>query len=79
MRRRGTALREFNICVLDRPRHDLRSVFDCSKLTTEEGWRPRETFETGLRKPVRGRPDNRPRWETMRARTDHGQRLGLTR
>jgi dTDP-glucose 4,6-dehydratase len=38
--------------VRDRPGHDRRYAVDCSKLTTELGWRPRETFETGLRKTV---------------------------
>jgi dTDP-glucose 4,6-dehydratase len=38
--------------VADRPGHDRRYSIDCSKLASELGWRPRETFETGLRKTV---------------------------
>jgi dTDP-glucose 4,6-dehydratase len=38
--------------VEDRPGHDLRYAIDASKITTELGWRPKETFETGLRKTI---------------------------
>jgi dTDP-glucose 4,6-dehydratase len=38
--------------VKDRPGHDLRYAIDSSKINSELGWRPRETFETGLRKTV---------------------------
>lgn len=38
--------------VTDRPGHDLRYAIDASKIQTELGWIPIETFETGLRKTV---------------------------
>ena len=38
--------------VKDRPGHDLRYAIDASKIEKELGWRPLETFETGLRKTV---------------------------
>ena len=38
--------------VKDRPGHDRRYAIDATKLCTELGWRPNETFETGLRKTV---------------------------
>jgi dTDP-glucose 4,6-dehydratase len=38
--------------VKDRPGHDRRYAIDPSKIERELGWRPRETFETGLRKTV---------------------------
>jgi len=44
--------------VADRPGHDLRYAIDGTKLETQLGWRPRETFETGLRKTVRWYLDN---------------------
>ena len=38
--------------VKDRPGHDRRYAIDASKLERDLGWRPEETFETGLRKTV---------------------------
>ncbi|MEO7057025.1 MAG: dTDP-glucose 4,6-dehydratase, partial [Caldimonas sp.] len=38
--------------VADRPGHDRRYAIDARKLERELGWRPAETFETGLRKTV---------------------------
>jgi dTDP-glucose 4,6-dehydratase len=38
--------------VADRPGHDRRYAIDCSKLQRELGWRPSESFATGLEKTV---------------------------
>ena len=38
--------------VADRPGHDRRYAIDARKIERELGWRPAETFETGLRKTV---------------------------
>jgi len=38
--------------VRDRPGHDRRYAMDCTKLESELGWRPSETFESGIRKTV---------------------------
>ena len=38
--------------VTDRPGHDKRYAIDATKLARELGWKPQETFETGLRKTV---------------------------
>jgi dTDP-glucose 4,6-dehydratase len=38
--------------VTDRPGHDFRYAIDPSRLEREVGWRPMESFETGLRKTV---------------------------
>ena len=38
--------------VKDRPGHDRRYAIDASKLERDLGWRPQETFETGIRKTV---------------------------
>ena len=39
--------------VKDRPGHDRRYAMDATKIERELGWRPTETFETGIRKTVR--------------------------
>ena len=39
--------------VADRPGHDRRYAIDASKIERDLGWRPAETFETGIRKTVR--------------------------
>lgn len=38
--------------VKDRPGHDRRYAIDATKLERELGWKPKETFETGIRKTV---------------------------
>lgn len=44
--------------VTDRPGHDRRYAIDATKLANELGWRPVETFETGIRKTVQWYLDN---------------------
>jgi len=44
--------------VTDRPGHDRRYAIDARKIERELGWRPRETFETGIRKTVQWYLDN---------------------
>ena len=47
--------------VTDRPGHDRRYAIDASKIAHELGWRPAETFESGIRKTVRWYLDH-PDW-----------------
>jgi dTDP-glucose 4,6-dehydratase len=47
--------------VTDRPGHDRRYAIDARKLERELGWKPAETFETGIRKTVQWYLDN-PGW-----------------
>ncbi|GBG02719.1 dTDP-glucose 4,6-dehydratase [Azospira sp. I13] len=44
--------------VADRPGHDRRYAIDAGKLERELGWKPAETFESGIRKTVRWYLDN---------------------
>jgi len=44
--------------VTDRPGHDRRYAIDASKINRELGWKPAETFETGIRKTVQWYLDN---------------------
>ena len=47
--------------VKDRPGHDRRYAIDARKIERELGWRPAETFETGIRKTVQWYLDH-PEW-----------------
>jgi len=47
--------------VTDRPGHDRRYAIDARKIESELGWRPAETFETGIRKTVQWYLDH-PEW-----------------
>ncbi|KAF1082769.1 MAG: dTDP-glucose 4,6-dehydratase [Candidatus Rifleibacterium amylolyticum] len=62
--------------VADRPGHDLRYAIDAGKIERELGWKPAETFATGLRKTVQWYLDNRWWWEPLREKYQR-QRLGL--
>jgi dTDP-glucose 4,6-dehydratase len=62
--------------VPDRPGHDKRYAMDAGKLARELGWRPRESFDSGLTRTVRWYVDNREWWMRRRA-VYGGERLGL--
>jgi len=44
--------------VKDRPGHDFRYAIDASKVRSDLGWEPKETFESGLKKTIRWYLDN---------------------
>jgi dTDP-glucose 4,6-dehydratase len=48
----GASYRQQITFVKDRPGHDRRYAIDARKLELELGWKPQETFETGIRKTV---------------------------
>lgn len=62
--------------VRDRPGHDSRYAIDASKIATELGWRPRESFATGLRKTVRWYLDNETWWRAVLDGSYRCERLG---
>ncbi len=47
--------------VTDRPGHDRRYAIDARKIERDLGWKPAETFETGIRKTIRWYLEN-PQW-----------------
>jgi dTDP-glucose 4,6-dehydratase len=51
--------------VKDRPGHDRRYSVDCTRIETELGFRPVETFETGLRKTIDWYLDNEDWWRSV--------------
>ena len=54
----GKPYKEQIAYVQDRPGHDRRYAIDAGKLERELGWKPAETFETGIRKTVQWYLDN---------------------
>jgi dTDP-glucose 4,6-dehydratase len=65
--------------VTDRPGHDLRYAIDASKIERELGWRPQETFETGLRKTIKWYLANEAWWKALREKRYGGERLGAAK
>jgi len=57
-RANGKSYKEQITYVTDRPGHDRRYAIDATKINRELGWKPAETFETGIRKTVQWYLDN---------------------
>ena len=53
--------------VKDRPGHDRRYAIDCSKIESELGWSPQESFETGLEKTISWYLENKTWTEHVRS------------
>ena len=71
----GSSRRRLLTFVADRPGHDQRYAIDASKLARELGWRPQESFDSGLKRTVEwylGHPDW---WTHIRTRPHGGERL----
>lgn len=63
--------------VADRPGHDIRYAIDASKIARELGWKPKETFSTGLRKTVQWYLKN-PMWsQRVQDGSYQRERLGV--
>jgi dTDP-glucose 4,6-dehydratase len=63
--------------VADRPGHDKRYAIDAGKIERELGWRPLETFETGLRRTVAWYLDNEDWCRDVQSGGYRQERLGL--
>jgi dTDP-glucose 4,6-dehydratase len=63
--------------VTDRPGHDQRYAIDASKIERELGWKPKETFASGLRKTVEWYINNREWNERVMDGSYQQERLGL--
>jgi dTDP-glucose 4,6-dehydratase len=62
--------------VPDRPGHDRRYAIDPTKIERELGWRPRESFESGIEKTVDWFLANEGWWRPIRDGNYRGERLG---
>ncbi len=68
--------RELLRFVGDRPGHDIRYAIDATKIELELGWRPQETFESGLRKTVQWYLDNEQWWRRVLSGAYRLERVG---
>ena len=62
--------------VKDRPGHDVRYAIDAAKIGRELGWKPQETFESGIRKTVEWYLDNKKWWSRVLDGSYNRERLG---
>lgn len=69
--------------VEDRLGHDRRYGIDATKISTELGWNPRHTFETGIKETIKWYLDNKAWWERIQSgqyqtyyEKQYGMRLG---
>lgn len=62
--------------VKDRPGHDVRYAIDASKIERELGWKPAETFESGIRKTVEWYLNNQAWWSRVLDSSYSRERLG---
>ncbi len=62
--------------VTDRPGHDARYAIDAGRIRRELGWKPLQTFESGLAATVRWYLDNRAWWQPIVDGTYRLDRLG---
>jgi dTDP-glucose 4,6-dehydratase len=72
----GESHRDLITFVDDRPGHDRRYAIDASKIDRDLGWRPSESFESGLTRTVRWYLDNEWWWRPIREGRYAGERLG---
>ncbi|WP_114327646.1 dTDP-glucose 4,6-dehydratase [Candidatus Colwellia aromaticivorans] len=62
--------------VKDRPGHDVRYAIDAGKIERELGWKPQETFESGIRKTVRWYLNNQAWCSRVQDGSYQRERLG---
>lgn len=73
----GRSYRELIQFVTDRPGHDRRYAIDAGKIERELGWRPKETFDSGIEKTVRWYLANRQWWQRVLDGSYKLDRLGV--
>jgi dTDP-glucose 4,6-dehydratase len=70
------AYRDLITFVKDRPGHDARYAIDASKIERDLGWKPQETFESGMRKTVQWYLDHEQWWQRVLSGAYKLERLG---
>ncbi|MGS0948941.1 GDP-mannose 4,6-dehydratase, partial [Escherichia coli] len=65
--------------VADRPGHDRRYAIDAEKIGRELGWKPQETFESGIRKTINWYLNNNDWCRRVQDGSYQRERLGVIR
>ena len=73
----GNLYRERIKFVKDRPGHDFRYAIDATKIERQLGWKPKESFETGILKTVKWFLNNRSWWSKIKELKYNQERLGI--
>jgi dTDP-glucose 4,6-dehydratase len=76
-RKDGKSYRDLITYVADRPGHDKRYAIDASKIMSELNWKPKETFESGIKKTVAWYLDNSQWCRRVQDGSYRRERLGL--
>lgn len=63
--------------VKDRPGHDMRYAIDSSKIQNNLGWKPEETFDSGIQKTIKWYLENKNWWKNIQNKKYGQERLGL--
>ena len=63
--------------VTDRPGHDFRYAINASKILDDLGWKPQESFTSGIDKTIRWYLDNKLWWQAIHKNSYHQERLGV--
>ncbi len=74
----GKSYRDQISFVADRPGHDFRYAIDATKLQRDLGWKPLESFESGMEKTIYWYLQNKDWWQAIQSGAYRGERLGLT-
>ncbi|MBP1862292.1 dTDP-glucose 4,6-dehydratase [Rhizobium herbae] len=75
-RNHSRSYRDLITFVDDRPGHDRRYAMNTAKIESHLGWKPQESFETGLAQTIAWYLDNEWWWKPIREGTYGGSRLG---
>ena len=73
----GKSYKKQKMFVTDRPGHDRRYAIDSSKIAHQLGWKPKETFETGIKKTINWYLENLDWCTQIAEKTYQRERLGL--
>ena len=76
--RNKKSYKELITFVQDRPGHDFRYAIDATKINSQLGWFPKESFESGLEKTILWYINNVDWWKSILDNTYNQERLGIS-